>query len=250
MTYNISNYKYNLKKQTHFHTLFLFQFSAQSTSTISLLLTNHTMLLRTSISKYKKFFQKTLTNFKSLFSPTYQKIPKTPLHNNPSYNDLEKFYNDFTKKWDSENRKTKKRSKKKRMLSSSTTTTKQEEEEVHLHNHNHNEMEKKQDQDFEEKKNKRKLSHIQRGKKQDSSSSSSTSNCKSIVEKKMKELEMLETSNMDYILDIEEVLHYYTKLTCPSYVEIVDKFFMEMYSEFLDCPKTPVSVNSKLEKID
>ncbi|KAL5052608.1 hypothetical protein RYX36_033290 [Vicia faba] len=184
------------------------------------------MLLRTSISKYKKFFQKTLTHFKSLFSPSYQKIPKTPLHNNPSYNDLEKFYTDFTEKWDSENKKSKKRNKNKVIISSSTTKQEEEEkeEEVHLRNHNHNEMEK----------NKRKLTD-QRGKKQDSSSSTLSS--KSIVEKKMKELEMLEMSNMDYILDIEEVLHYYTRLTCPSYVEIVDKFFMEMYSEFLDSPK-------------
>ncbi|CAK8579546.1 unnamed protein product [Lathyrus sativus] len=197
------------------------------------------MLLRTSISKYKKLFQKTLTNFKSLFSPTYQKIPKTPLHDHSSYNDLEKFYTDFTQKWDSENGKTKKRSKNKVMISSSTTKEEEEkEEEVHTHLHNHNEMEK----EFEEKKNKRKLSH-QRGKKQDSSSS--MLNSKSIVEKKMKELEMLEMNNMDYVLDIEEVLHYYTRLTCPSYVEIVDKFFMEMYSEFLDCPNTPPTVNSK-----
>lgn len=197
------------------------------------------MLLRTSISKYKKFFQNTLNNFKSLFSRSYQKIPKTPPHNHSSYNDLEKFYSDFTEKWDSEKGKSKKRRKNKVMLSSSTT---KQEEELHVHNHNENlvalnnakeknEMEKSEELDGEQCK-------------QDSSS---MFNSKSMVEKKLKELEMLEMSNVDYILDIEEVLHYYSRLTCPSYLEIVDKFFVEMYSEFFGCPETPASVNSKLK---
>jgi hypothetical protein len=198
------------------------------------------MLLRTSISKYKKFFQKTLNNFKSLFSPSYQKIPKTPLHN-----ELDKFYSDFTEKWDSEKGKTKKRSKYKVMLSSSTKQ--EEEEEVHLHEESsvglNNKLQKREK--FEEQKNKRSLIH-RRGNKQDSSS---MLNSKRIVEKKMKQLEMLEMSNVDYILDIEECLHYYSRLTCPSYIEIVDKFFMEMYSEFFGCPETPASVNSKPQKM-
>lgn len=207
------------------------------------------MLLRTSISKYKKFFQNTLNNFKSLFSPSYQKIPKTPPHNHSSNNDLEKFYSDFTEKWDSEKGKSKKRRKNKVMLSSSTT---KQEEELHVHNHNENlvalnnakknGMEKSEEIE-EEQRNKRSLYH-QRGNKQDSSS---MLNSKSMVEKKLKELEMLEMSNVDYILDIEEVLHYYSRLTCPSYLEIVDKFFVEMYSEFFGCPETPASVNSKLK---
>lgn len=244
--FNINKSRHTTSKNKHIFTSNSLHKVPQFHFYLSFILFNHTMLLRTSITKYKKLFQKTLTNFKSLFSPTYQKIPKTPLHNHSSYNDLEKFYTDFTRKWDSENGKTKKRSKNKLVISSSSSSRAKQEEEkeevhLHFHNHNDNEMEKKQEE-FEEKKNKRKLTH-QRGKKQDSSSS--MLNSKTIVEKKMKELEMLEMSNMDYILDIEEVLHYYTRLTCPSYVEIVDKFFMQMYYEFLDSPKTPPSVNSK-----
>ncbi|KAJ1393511.1 hypothetical protein SESBI_34874 [Sesbania bispinosa] len=73
-----------------------------------------------------------------------------------------------------------------------------------------------------------------------------------MVEKKLRELEMLDMSNVDYVLDIEEVLHYYSRLTCPAYLEIVDKFFMEMYSEFFDGPGKPAisrtpSVNSKIK---
>ncbi|XP_045822533.1 uncharacterized protein LOC123915455 [Trifolium pratense] len=204
------------------------------------------MLLRTSISKYKKFFQKTLNNFKSLFSPSYQKIPKTPLHDQSSYNELDKFYSDFTEKWDSEKGKSKKRSKNKVMLSSSTKQV-EEEARTKLHDEGlvslNNELQKREK--FEEQKIKKSLIH-QRGNKQDSSS---MLNSKRVVEKKLKELEMLEMSNVDYILDIEEVLHYYSRLTCPLYIEIVDKFFMEMYSEFFGCPETPASVNSKLQKM-
>ena len=46
-----------------------------------------------------------------------------------------------------------------------------------------------------------------------------------MVEQKLRELEMLDMNNVEYVLDIEEVLHYYSRLTCPAYLEIVDKFF-------------------------
>lgn len=67
-----------------------------------------------------------------------------------------------------------------------------------------------------------------------------------LVEKKLKELELLDTSNVDHALDIEEVLHYYSRLTCPAYLEIVDKFFVEIFSEFFGS-STPIrSINSRL----
>jgi len=50
---------------------------------------------------------------------------------------------------------------------------------------------------------------------------------------KMKELEMMDLSDGDHSLDVEEALHYYSRLTCPVYVDIVNKFFMDMYAEFL-----------------
>ncbi|PNX55583.1 hypothetical protein L195_g047003 [Trifolium pratense] len=132
------------------------------------------------------------------------------------------------------------------MLSSSTKQV-EEEARTKLHDEGlvglNNELQKREK--FEEQKIKKSLIH-QRGNKQDSSS---MLNSKRVVEKKLKELEMLEMSNVDYILDIEEVLHYYSRLTCPLYIEIVDKFFMEMYSEFFGCPETPASVNSKLQKM-
>lgn len=50
-----------------------------------------------------------------------------------------------------------------------------------------------------------------------------------MVEEKLRELKMLDISNVDYVMDIEEVLYFYSRLTSPTYLEIVDRFFMEMY---------------------
>ncbi|XP_057773051.1 uncharacterized protein LOC130992441 [Salvia miltiorrhiza] len=46
------------------------------------------------------------------------------------------------------------------------------------------------------------------------------------------EMMMMELNDWDHALDVEEALHYYSRLTCPAYVQIVDQFFMDMYSEF------------------
>nr|KYP61618.1 hypothetical protein KK1_016114 [Cajanus cajan] len=219
------------------------------------------MVLASSISNTKKFLQRTLEHFKSCFSPAYQKLPKTHPHNqfscsvaaatvldvdnNPCYKDLEKFYSDFTKEWDKGRRRSKKKGK----------------EEVHnndesfvglnnaSHEHKKNQMEKSEECD--KKKNKKGLTH-QKGKQKDSSLDfiGRKGNGKCMMEKKLRELEMLEMSDVDYVLDIEEVLHYYSRLTCPLYLEIVDKFFMQVYSEFFGAapvvttPRTR-SINSR-----
>lgn len=228
------------------------------------------MLLRISISDTKEFFQKALQNFKSFFCPGYQKLPKTPPHNrfsfsvaaasvmelgtNHNYEELEKFYSDFTEKWDSEKEKASKRNKKKAVLSS----TKQEKEvrnesSISLNNaslaQEKNQMEKREECGYQN--NKRSLTH-QRGKQQDSSFNAMVDvreQRTSMVEKKLRDLEMLDMSDVDHVLDIEEVLHYYSRLTCPLYLEIVDKFFMEIYTEFFSSarPASPRSVNSKLK---
>ncbi|KAK6912068.1 hypothetical protein RJ641_024161 [Dillenia turbinata] len=57
-----------------------------------------------------------------------------------------------------------------------------------------------------------------------------------LLAQKIKELEMMDVGNMDHVLDVEEVLHYYSRLTCPAYLDIVDKFFLDMYSELFVSP--------------
>ncbi|KAL4193948.1 hypothetical protein AMTRI_Chr05g66320 [Amborella trichopoda] len=53
------------------------------------------------------------------------------------------------------------------------------------------------------------------------------------VAQKLRELEMLERGNVEHVLDIEETLHYYSRLTCPFYVDIFNKFFLDMYPDSL-----------------
>ncbi|KAG5058791.1 hypothetical protein GLYMA_05G231000v4 [Glycine max] len=204
------------------------------------------MLLGSSISNTtKKFFQRALENFKSCFSPGYQKLPKTPPHNqfscsldinnNPCYEELEKFYSDFTKQWDSEKEKQgRRRSKKKgqEVLNNESF--------VSLNNASHDQIEKSEECDKNKNKNKMGLTHhrekqkLEKQKLDHTKGRKGNGNC--MTEKKLKELEMLDMSDVDYALDIEEVLHYYSRLTCPVYLEIVDKFFMEIYSEFFGAP--------------
>ncbi|KAE8699476.1 hypothetical protein F3Y22_tig00110578pilonHSYRG00175 [Hibiscus syriacus] len=59
---------------------------------------------------------------------------------------------------------------------------------------------------------------------------------------KMKELEMMDVGDMEHVLDVEEALHYYSRLKSPVYLSIVDRFFMDMYSEFY-LPQASASIN-------
>lgn len=207
-------------------------------------------MLRNSISNTKRFFQKTLGNLKNLFaSGSYQKLPKSPVlyNNNPfnpyntsmststsalvhdmnihstsSYKDLDKLYNDFTDQWDS-----KRQSNHKKLVISSPA--KQDRKEVQRRDHeacddlNNNAVVMKR---VEENKStfSSELKEARRG-------------C--LVAEKLKELEMLDISNVDHVLDVQEVFHYYSRLTCPAYLEIVDRFFMEMCAEFFGPASTP-----------
>ncbi|XP_021628075.1 uncharacterized protein LOC110626468 [Manihot esculenta] len=49
-----------------------------------------------------------------------------------------------------------------------------------------------------------------------------------VLAKMMKELEMMDRSDMEHMWDVEEALHYYSRLRSPAYVDIVDKFFTDM----------------------
>ncbi|THF98979.1 hypothetical protein TEA_022301 [Camellia sinensis var. sinensis] len=50
-----------------------------------------------------------------------------------------------------------------------------------------------------------------------------------MLAEKIRELEMMDMNDVDHVLDIEEVLHNYSRLTCPVYLDIVDNFFVDMY---------------------
>ncbi|CAK7334982.1 unnamed protein product [Dovyalis caffra] len=235
------------------------------------------MLLRNSISSTKKFFQKTVQSFKSFFSSDhYQKLPKDPTHDGTyssftvgvdmkaqtnfiNNKDLENFYNDFPNRWDDADKEKSKRDKKKTISAPSSSSTKQERD----HDLNSSFLKfskataaknyqylRRRDQDYtyDDPKYEMKSAYARKTSQLDDNSSSRhiTSEGRSfLVAQKLKELEMMDVSNVEHVLDIEEVLHYYSRLTCPAYLDIVDKFFMNMYAEFFAPPVSPRSVNSR-----
>ncbi|KAI8028614.1 hypothetical protein LOK49_LG02G01087 [Camellia lanceoleosa] len=71
----------------------------------------------------------------------------------------------------------------------------------------------------------------------------------SMLAEKMRELEMIDMNNLDHVLDMKEVLHNYSRLTCPVYLDIVDNFFVDMYSEFL-IPKPSVTITNSSRRLD
>ncbi|KAE8718797.1 hypothetical protein F3Y22_tig00109987pilonHSYRG00034 [Hibiscus syriacus] len=189
------------------------------------------MLLRNPFSNTKNFFRKTLRSFKSFFNigcevEPYQKLPKSssPYTNPMNPQDLEKFYAEFTQTWDSNNAKTKKRNKKNgamKMMASTQCTTQRRDDDVA------GESKTKSGGNVEKREE----------------GNSCWRNFS--VGQKLKEIEMMDVSNVDHVLDIEEVLHYYSRLTCPAYIHVVDKFFMDICTEFLGPSGSPTSVGSR-----
>ncbi|XP_054787825.1 uncharacterized protein LOC129293752 [Prosopis cineraria] len=179
------------------------------------------MLLRNSVSNTKKFFRRTLQNFKSFFSTGYERLPKSSpsplIHMNTLHQshhpELEKL--NAHHQWDSEKKNAERRQE-----------MEDEDEEYH-----ESPLLKKEKKMMKQRDNERNMISHQKGRQEDSPVRNY------MVERKLRELEMLDMGNVEYVLDIEEVLHYYSRLTCPAYLEIVDNFFMQMYSEFL----SPVS---------
>ncbi|KAI5556865.1 hypothetical protein BDE02_18G063600 [Populus trichocarpa] len=236
------------------------------------------MLLGNSICTTKKFFQKTVQRFKSFLSGDhYQKLPKTPARNNPrppftggsdmkaqtnfiNNKDSDNLYNDFTGRRDDKDKEKPKRDEKKTASAPSSSSAKQERDQdqnsgfMNLSKatavKNYQYLQRR-DQDYttDDPNNEIKSSYARkRSPLLDANSSSKHITCEGrsfLVAQKLKELEMMDVSNVEHVLDVEEVLHYYSRLTCPAYLDIVDKFFMDMYAEFIAPPANPRSVNSR-----
>ncbi|XP_026411348.1 uncharacterized protein LOC113306650 [Papaver somniferum] len=43
-----------------------------------------------------------------------------------------------------------------------------------------------------------------------------------------KEMIVMRNDHKEYVMDVQEMLHYYSHITCPSYLDILDKFLMEL----------------------
>ncbi|GAA0147942.1 hypothetical protein LIER_07518 [Lithospermum erythrorhizon] len=69
------------------------------------------------------------------------------------------------------------------------------------------------------------------------------------IARKLKQLEMLEPKDVEHVLDVEEVLHYYSRLTSPAYVDIVDRFCTDMHNEnSLQQPSVSITANNSMRR--
>ncbi|XP_010455158.1 PREDICTED: uncharacterized protein LOC104736796 [Camelina sativa] len=152
------------------------------------------MVLRSSISNTRKFFQKTIDNFKLFFSNdgTYHKLPKTPninAHHHPKSN-----------------------------IITPTSST-------------HKQFQPKP-KDYVTTKRSLTL-EPRRGDRDKTLLSQPKVN---LVRRKLKEMEKMMNNDIisdeRYISDVREFLHCYSCLRYTAYRDVVDHFFMEVYSDF------------------
>ena len=213
------------------------------------------MLLKTSFSYTKKFFQRTLQSFKSLLSGGYQRLPKTPPCNpfscggggahvnvHPSYGELDKLYAEFADQWSYGKDNSRRRSKKKTTAGSPAKMT--NEEEIYSGSFmKFAKSRKVNDNEIERREDGMRRRRVREGKRGEEKSccEGMEEERSHLVPEKLRELEMMDMGNVDHVLDIEEVLHYYSRLTCPTYLDMVDKFFMDMCSEFFSPRATQIS---------
>ncbi|KAJ4833424.1 hypothetical protein Tsubulata_034351 [Turnera subulata] len=233
------------------------------------------------LTNTKKFFHRTIQSFKSLFSGVqYEKLPKTPPPITDPYpphttmmtstqtsfknQEMDKFYRDYNEKWLPTDQERAKNHEKKEIIKSSpspssSSKTKQERGGHDQKGNFINYSTPTPAKNFQIRTRKdcsTNYSHNNQGKnnfyggnkrsqlQNNSDPEGNTREARSfVVAQKLKELEMMDVSNIDHVLDIEEVLHYYSRLTCPAYLELVDKFFMEIYAEFFAPLVSPLSAH-------
>ncbi|KAL6972797.1 hypothetical protein U1Q18_026969 [Sarracenia purpurea var. burkii] len=183
------------------------------------------MLLRKAIQKTKIFLHETLQNLRSYLFRGYKKLPKSRQNfsnNTSNMQHLDHFYTNFSEFVDSNCENTK--IKKPDMPSKEPSFSAFEEQISGLKN-------KYESKDEEVKK----IGSSHEGKREEPSCSLVGNGINGggyVLAQKLKDLEIMDINDVDYVLDIEEVLHYYSRLTCPVYVDIVDKFFIDTCSEF------------------
>lgn len=184
------------------------------------------MFLLPSISTTKKFFKKTLCNFKSFFSNTYHRLPKAPpppFTAGPEMAKDEVQNGSFTKS----------NGNNAVHFSKTIDNTQMDRVEKNEQSIKIGATHQRKSQENRESRSKRSTRLYEYDERR-----------VCLVAKKIKELEKLDARNVHHSLDIEEILHYYSRLTCPTYLEIVDTFFMDMFAEF--CSNSSSSQQNKI----
>jgi midasin (ATPase involved in ribosome maturation) len=149
---------------------------------------------------------------------------------------IDQYYADFCKEWESDLEKAMKGKRNSFMGSKEPMRDEDvsDESEMKLAN-----SPSRKNEGGKEEKSK-KISEVQKAEEK-SSKNMNESGC--VLAQKMKELEIMDVTDVEHVLDVEEALHYYSRLKSPVYLDIVDKFFTNMYTEF-SVPKASASTNS------
>ncbi|XP_016169518.1 uncharacterized protein LOC107612229 [Arachis ipaensis] len=220
--------------------------------------TKRKMLPRETIHKARVLLQKTLRSFKSLVSGGYQKLPRS-LSLNPflrrsgnnarTYYSSDQFYNEFYDILQSDLNRIRIRNDDMSMIRSREPPAPASASVV-------------EDAAKVEEGTSKKQSPLKKNKGETTTTTtttttlplknkkvSSNNNNNDALAKKMKELEMMDSGDVEHVLDIEEALHYYSRLTSPVYLDIVDKFFIDMHNEFnVPVPQLPHSSSVRIKR--
>uniref|UniRef100_A0A7N0V6J4 Uncharacterized protein n=1 Tax=Kalanchoe fedtschenkoi TaxID=63787 RepID=A0A7N0V6J4_KALFE len=70
-----------------------------------------------------------------------------------------------------------------------------------------------------------------------------------LVLEKLKEMKSVDERNSEHLMDVEEVIFYYSLITSQTYLDIVNKFFVDLYIEFSDCQILPGSGSLPLDNV-
>ncbi|CAA7031691.1 unnamed protein product [Microthlaspi erraticum] len=155
------------------------------------------MVIRSSISNTRKFFHKTIDNFKSFFSNngTYHKLPKTP--NNTSINNHHHHHHPNPN-----------------IVTSSSSIPKQFQPNYVIKNR----------------------SLIQQPRRGDINETLFSKPKVGLIRRKLEEMEKMMNDDIikdeEHVADVREFLHCYSRLRCAAYLDVVEHFFMEVYSDF------------------
>lgn len=201
------------------------------------------MQLRDSIQKTRNFFNKNLQNLKILLLGGYVKLSKSTSFksfscgskNQSSNHQTERYCVDVCEEWVSDHQVKDIKETDNSVVVSKLGASRNAESSNKLVKS----PPRKKEYGVKEEKNK-KDSKIRKGEQ--------CSKSMNELAKRMKELEMMDASDMEHVLDVEEALHYYSRLKSPVYVDIVDNFFMNMYTE-LYVPKASASINNSKRRL-
>ncbi|GMH23806.1 hypothetical protein Nepgr_025649 [Nepenthes gracilis] len=205
------------------------------------------MLLRNSIAGTRKFFQRTFENFKSFISGgySYQRLPKTPPFSpfscgrRPARVDTHLGHRSLDGVSRDSGGTAMKGKGGRKPAAEAEAATKHAEEEVRRHERFANRNGRRdfpwEKRDTHEGERERQMELCRRATRE---------RRLVLVAQRLKELEM---PDEEHAWDIKEVLHYYSRLTCPAFLDIVDRFFAEMFPDlftpqmgFHSTPKQPL----------